>query len=250
MPSILLVDDSGLFGGIAEKIERRTRCRVLTAGSGGDALGAVRRDRPDLIFLDAELSGMTGFDVCRVLKADPHFSRTPIVVLSERPDAPEDARRAGADECLPKPVDEAAVFDSIRKHLHLFPRDDERAPAGLAVTFWRDGVQHRGTIRDLSRGGFFIRTPVRQPVGARLEISFDVPGDKPSTVVAEALVVRMGQEPDAGLGCRFFRITVGSRASLEECLRSLEDDDTLPAARRPGQQGEPTGVTPDRSRTS
>jgi twitching motility two-component system response regulator PilG len=229
MPSILLVDDSGLFEGTAEKIEHRTRCRVLTAGSGGEALSAVRRERPDLVFLNAELAGMTGFDVCRVLKADSHFSRTPIVVLSEKPGAPEDARRAGADECLPKPFDEAAIFDSIRKHLHLFPRDDERTAAGWAVTFWRDGVQHRGRLRDLSRGGFFIRTLVRQPVGARLEISFDAPGDQPSTVVAEALVVRLGQEPDEGLGCRFFRITVGSRASLEECLRSLEDDDTLPA---------------------
>jgi CheY-like chemotaxis protein len=237
MASILLVDASGLFKGIAEKIERRTRCRVLTAGSGGEALGAVRRDRPDLVFLDGELSGMTGFDVCRVLKADSHFSRTPIVVLSENPGALEDARRAGADECLPKPFNEAAIFDSIRKHLHLFPRDDERAAAGWAVTFWRDGVQHHGKLRDLSLGGFFIRTPVRQPVGARLEISFDAPGDKPSTVVAEALVVRIGQEPNEGLGCRFFRITVRSRASLEECLRALEDADTLPAPGRRDTKG-------------
>ena len=35
MPSILLVDDSGLFRGIAEKIERRTRCQLLAADSGG-----------------------------------------------------------------------------------------------------------------------------------------------------------------------------------------------------------------------
>jgi hypothetical protein len=60
-------------------------------------------------------------------------------------------------------------------------------------------------------------------VGARLEVSFDVPGDAPGrTVVAEALVVRMSPEPDRGLGCRFFRITAGSRASLEECLLPLD----------------------------
>ena len=223
MPSILLVDDSGLFRGIAEKIERRTRCQMLTAVSGSEALNIVRRERPDLIFLDAELTGMTGFDVCRVLKADSHFSRTPIVVLSDKPDAPEAAKRAGADEFLLKPFDEVAVFDSIRKHLRLFPRDEERAAAGWSVTFWRDGVQHNGTLRDLSRGGFFILTAVRQPVGARLEVSFDVPGDTPGrTIVAEALVVRMGQEPDRGLGCRFFRITAGSRASLEDCLLLLD----------------------------
>src|SRR6266511_5754407 len=223
MPSILLVDDSGLFREIAEKIGRRTYCNCLWAGSGGEALTAVRRERPDLVFLDGEMAGMTGFDVCRVIKADSHFSRTPIVLFSDRPDAAEDARRAGADECLAKPFDEAAIFDSIRRHLRLLPRDDPRAAAGWSVTFWRDGAQHGGTLRDLSRGGFFIRTGVRQPVGARLEVSFDVPGDAPGrTVVAEALVVRMGQEPDRGLGCRFFRITAGSRANLEECLQMLE----------------------------
>ncbi len=228
MPSILLVDDSGLFREIAEKIELWTHCQLLSADSGGKALGVVRRERPDLVFLDAGLAGMTGFDVCRVIKADSHFSRTPVVVFSDRPGAAEDARRAGADECLAKPFDEAAVFDSIRRHLRLLPRDDPRAAAGWSVTFWRDGAQHGGTLRDLSRGGFFIRTVVRQPVGARLEVSFDVPGDAPGrTVVAEALVVRMGQEPDRGLGCRFFRITAGSRTNLEECLLMLEGQKSI-----------------------
>ena len=230
MQSILLVDDSGLFRGIAEKIARRTRCRVLLAVSGADALAVSRRENPDLILLDAEMAGMTGFDVCRVLKADPRFSRVPIVVVSGNPGAAENGRRAGADECLPKPFDEPAVFDTIRKHLLLFPRDESRAAVGWSVTFWRDGAQHSGTLKDLSRGGFFIRTPVRQPIGARLEISFDVPGEKePCTIVAEALVVRMAQEPETGLGCRFFRVTAASRVHLDECLRMLEGDETLDA---------------------
>ncbi len=223
MPSILMVDDSGLFREIAEKIERRTHCRLLSADSGGEALGIVRRERPDLVFLDAGLDGMTGFDVCRVIKADSHSSPTSVVVFSDRPGAAEDARRAGADEILPKPPEEAAVFDSIRRHLRLFARDDPRTAAGWSVTFWRDGAQHVGTLRDVSRGGFFIRTAVRQPVGARLEVAFDVPGETPDlTVVGEALVVRMGEDPDRGLGCRFFRITAGFRANLEECLQLLE----------------------------
>jgi CheY-like chemotaxis protein len=228
MPSILLVDDSGLFREIAERIELRTHCQLLSADSGGKALGIVRRERPDLVLLDGGLAGMTGFDVCRVIKADSHFSRTPVVIFSDRPGAAEEARRAGADECLAKLFDEEAIFDSIRRHLHLLPRDDPRAAAGWSVTFWRDGAQHGGTLRDLSRGGFFIRTVVQQPVGARLEISFDVPGDAPGrTVVAEALVVRMGQDPYRGLGCRFFRITAGSRANLEECLQMLEGQKSI-----------------------
>ncbi len=223
MQSILLVEDSGIFRGMVEKIERRTRCRVLLAVNGADALALARREHPDLVFLEAEMLGMTGFDVCRMLKADPLFTRTPVVVVSGSPGAAEDSRRAGADECLGKPCDEAAICDSVRRHLLLFPRDGQRAAARWPVTFWRDGVQYGGTLRDLSRGGFFIRTPARQPVGARLEISFDAPGETPgATIVAEALVVRVAPEPEGGLGCRFFRVTAASRASLEECLQLLE----------------------------
>ncbi len=225
MHSILLVDDTGLFQAIGETLERRTHCRLLTAGNGSEALNVARREKPDLIFLDAEMSGMTGIDVCRVLKADSHFARTPIVVVSSSETAEEEGRRAGADGCLPKPFEEAAIFDSIRKYLRLSPRDGARASVGWPVTFWRDGLQNNGTLRDLSLGGFFIRTPVRQPIGARLEISFDVPGRRPgSTVVAEAIVVRLASEPDRGLGCRFFRITAGPRTHLEECLRMLESE--------------------------
>jgi CheY-like chemotaxis protein len=221
MHTILLVDDDGSLRSLAEEILRRTHCRVLTASSGAEALAIARRERPDLLFLDADMSGMTGADVCRVLKADPQSARVPILLTSARATA-EDSQRVGADAFLPKPIDETLLFDAIRKRLQIFPRDDTRSAVGWSVTFWRDGMQYSGTIRDLSLGGFFVRTPIRQPVGARIEVSFDVPSEKPGrTVVAEAIVVRAGPDPDRGLGCRFFRLTSSSRAHLEECLRLL-----------------------------
>ncbi|MCA1582230.1 MAG: response regulator [Acidobacteria bacterium] len=222
MSSVLLVDDTGLFDAVADDIARRTHCRPLRASNGTEALATARREKPDLIFLDAQMSGMTGIDVCRVLKADSHLGHRPVVVAAATDVSAEAARRAGADACIEKPFDTPVVFDIMRRYLQLSPRDAARAAVEWSVTFWRDGAQHEGTLRDLSRGGFFIRTPVRQPVGARLEISFDLPGQKGRTVVAEAIVVRVGQDADRGLGCRFFRLTAGSRAHLEECLRLLE----------------------------
>src|SRR5262249_29387632 len=229
---ILLADDSGHFRALAEEIERKTRCRVVLAGSAADALAMARRERPDIVFLDAEMAGMTGIDACRVLKADPHFAHTPIVLVADGPVATEDGRRAGADECLGKPYDETSISDSVRRHLLLFPRDGTRSPAGWPITFWRDGLQHNGTLRDLSRGGFFIGTSVRQPIGARIEVSFEVPGEKSPTIVAEALVVRISHEPANALGCRFFRVTASSRAALEDCRRTLDAEETQPRPRR------------------
>ncbi len=221
MPAILLVDDSGLFRGAAEQVLKRTGCETLTAAAGTEALDIARRERPQMIVVKAGITPMTGFDLCRVLKADPEFARTPIVIVCPA-GAEESARRAGADETLPLPLDPEAFFAVVRRFLQVVPREEARSAVEWSVTFWRDGIQHTGTIRDLSRGGFFVRTPVRQPVGARLDVSFDVPVERGvRTIVAEAIVVRPGRENDPGLGCRFFQLSAASRQNLEECLRIL-----------------------------
>lgn len=220
MNSVLLVDDTGLFREVSETIERRTPCRVLTAASGSEAIAVARRDSPDIVFLDSELSGMSGIDVCRVLKADPHFSRTPIVLVTD--DDGSEIRRTAMDGVLSRRFSEDQFLDTLRRYLQLFPRTNERAPVHWEVTFWRDGAEFAGSLRDLSRGGFFVQTPVRLPVGARIEVFFEIPGAKPQrSIVAEAIVVRTGTEPHRGLGCRFFRLTSGSREDLENCLRLL-----------------------------
>jgi len=221
MASILLVDDSGLFRGAAEEVLRRTGCETLTASSGTEALDVARRAHPQMIVVKAGMTRMTGLDLCRVLKADPAFAKTPIAVVTLA-GAEEEARRAGADAVLPLPLDPEAFFGVIRRFLQVVPREEARAAVEWSITFWRDGVQYSGTIRDLSRGGFFVQTTARQPVGARLDVSFDVPVEKGvRTIVAEAIVVRAGRDAEQGLGCRFFQLTAASRQNLEECLRIL-----------------------------
>jgi len=219
--SILLVDDDSIFRGAPEEALARTDAQILRARGGTEALDRVRRERPTLVVVNARMRGMTGVDLCRVLKADPTSSRTSIVVAGP-PGSQEEALSAGADAWLPSPLEPESLFTTVRRFLQVVPREEARSAVEWSITFWREGVEHSGTIRDLSRGGFFVRTQVRQPVGARLEVSFDVPVEHGvRTVVAEAMVVRASREPDPGLGCRFFQLAGPSRQSLEECLRLL-----------------------------
>ncbi|HWZ84906.1 MAG TPA: PilZ domain-containing protein [Thermoanaerobaculia bacterium] len=229
MPYILLVDDSGLFRGAAEEVLKRTGCETLTASGGTEALDLARRVRPQMIVVKAGITPMTGIDLCRVLKADPEFAKTPIALVGP-PGTEDAAQRVGADAMLPLPLDPEDFFAVIRRFLQVLPREEARAAVEWSVTFWRDGMQHTGTIRDLSRGGFFVRTQVRQPIGARLDVSFDVPVERGvKTIVAEAIIVRLGRENDQGLGCRFFQLSAASRQNLEECLRILALGDVTSA---------------------
>ena len=229
---MLLVDDAGLFREISEAIARRTPCRVITTGGGSEALAVARRERPDIVFVDSELSGMSGLDVSRVLKADPLFARTPVVLVTD--DEGSEVRRTTADAVLPRSFSPDQFLGTLRRFLELFPRTTERAPVQWEVTFWRDGAEFAGSIRDLSRGGFFVKTAARLPVGARIEVFFEIPGSSPArSIVAEAIVVRLGIPPQQGLGCRFFRLTQGSREDLENCLRLLSFAETPAAAEGP-----------------
>jgi len=229
MPFILLVDDSGLFRGAGEEVLKRTGCEMLTASNGTEALDIARREKPQMIVVKAGISPMTGYDLCRVLKADPAFARTPIAIVGPA-GSEEAARRAGADVALPLPLNPEAFFSEIRRLLHVVPREEARSAVEWSITFWRDGMQHSGTIRDLSRGGFFVRTTARQPIGARIDVSFEVPVERGvKTVVAEAIVVRLGRDTDHGIGCRFFQLSATSRQNLEECLRILAPGDVASA---------------------
>jgi len=80
--TILVVDDTpdnlSLMSGLLKDLYR-----VKLANSGEKALKAVRSDSPpDLILLDIMMPGMSGHEVCEILKADPAVSHIPVIFLT------------------------------------------------------------------------------------------------------------------------------------------------------------------------
>jgi DNA-binding response OmpR family regulator len=74
-------------------------------------------DKPDLILLDVDLPDLSGFEVCRRLKADPPLAAIPVVLMSAT--FTEAAQRlqalaAGADDYLVEPLESAELIDHIR----------------------------------------------------------------------------------------------------------------------------------------
>jgi len=92
---------------------------VLEAEDGPATLEAARTRTPDLIVLDLMLPGMSGLEVCRVLKSDPATRRIPIVMLTAK--AEEIDRivglELGADDYLTKPFSPRELLLRIRNVL-------------------------------------------------------------------------------------------------------------------------------------
>lgn len=103
---ILIVEDDGDIAALVRHaLERAGHLIVGVSASGDEALRAVRREPPDLLLLDLNLPHLSGFDVCRAVRARPATAGLPIIVITAR--TAETDRVAGlelgADDYVTKP---------------------------------------------------------------------------------------------------------------------------------------------------
>ncbi len=91
------------------------------ATSGNEGLQLARRHIPDLILLDAEMPGMSGFEMCRLLKADPLLQATPVIFITSHTESTmeEEGLRLGAVDFIGKPIRPAIVAARVKTHLNL-----------------------------------------------------------------------------------------------------------------------------------
>ncbi len=89
-----------------EDVENRGAA-ILIAGNGAEALQIIRAEKPNLVFLDVMMPGMSGFDVCQAVKRDPKLNGVFIVLLTAKGEVFDRARgeQVGADIYLTKPFD-------------------------------------------------------------------------------------------------------------------------------------------------
>jgi two-component system response regulator RegX3 len=113
---ILLVDDERAIVEPLRYALEKEGYDVLEAGEGSEALHLARTRSPDLVLLDIMLPGMSGFEVCRILRKE---SSVPILMLSARADEPDRivGLDLGADDYITKPFSLREVLARIRAAL-------------------------------------------------------------------------------------------------------------------------------------
>jgi putative two-component system response regulator len=118
-PTVLAVDDSSdnlwLLSGLL-----KPKYRVKLANSGDKALHLIQTDAlPDLILLDVMMPGMSGHDVCRVLKDSPATRHIPIIFLTAMTGADNETQglELGAADFITKPINPAVVMARVATQL-------------------------------------------------------------------------------------------------------------------------------------
>lgn len=112
---ILIADDEPNIVAALEFMLSRAGYEVDVARDGEDALRRLERRRPDLVLLDVMMPVLSGYDVCRRLRARPEWAGVKVVMLSARGRETETNRglEAGADLYVVKPFSNRELLQKI-----------------------------------------------------------------------------------------------------------------------------------------
>ena len=116
MAKILIAEDEPDIRELVTFMLKFAGYEVVAASNGEDAVRTASRERPDLVLMDVRMPRMTGYDACRMMKANPDLRNVPVVFLSAKGQESEiqSGLEAGAEEYLLKPFSPADLTNRVR----------------------------------------------------------------------------------------------------------------------------------------
>lgn len=113
---VLIVEDEPHIVLSLELVLQRAGYDTAVAVDGDEALALLRAQPIDVVLLDVMLPRRSGYDVCRLMKADPALRAIPVVMLSARGQAVEVLKglELGAAAYVTKPFGNAEILEAVR----------------------------------------------------------------------------------------------------------------------------------------
>ncbi len=164
---ILVIDDVAQNVKLLEQLLSLSGYEVLTASSGVEGLAKLASGNPDLVLLDVVMPQMSGYEVCRAIRADPATVLLPVVMVTALDPGDERVKgiEAGADDFLSKPINQPELLARVRSLLRVraLHRKVEAQAAELAG--WNARLEERvaeqmGQLERLARLKRFLSPKV------------------------------------------------------------------------------------------
>lgn len=112
---VLVIDDSNTIRRSAEIFLKQGGHEVVLAEDGFDALSKVNDYAPDVIFCDILMPRLDGYQTCAIIKRNPRFTNTPVIMLSSKDGLFDKARgrMVGSQDYLTKPFTKDQLLQAV-----------------------------------------------------------------------------------------------------------------------------------------
>ncbi len=136
MPRVLIADDNQQNAELLEAHLDGTGYETRIATNGEDTVRAAKEWRPDVVLLDVMMPKLSGFEVCKQLRADP-ATRAAGVLMVTALDQPTDIERAvevGTDDFVTRPINKTELLLRVKALLGALA---EPTPTDRALAYFR-----------------------------------------------------------------------------------------------------------------
>ena len=112
---VMVIDDSNTIRRSAEIFLVQAGCQVVLAEDGFDALAKIADHQPKVIFCDIMMPRLDGYQTCSLIKKNPRFKATPVIMLSSKDGLFDRARGrlVGSDQYLTKPFTKDSLLQTV-----------------------------------------------------------------------------------------------------------------------------------------
>jgi adenylate cyclase len=142
---ILVVDDTPANVKLLVDILAAKGYAMSSAVNGEEALAKITAAPPDLVLLDIMMPGLSGYEVCRRIRADAATALLPVVLCTSLDPHQEriNGIEAGADDFLPKPVNKQELFARVKSLLRIKALQDEVRAQKEELAQWNRTLEQR-----------------------------------------------------------------------------------------------------------
>lgn len=116
---VMVIDDSNTIRRSAEIFLLQAGATVILAEDGFDALAKIADYLPEVVFVDIVMPRLDGYQTCALIKKNPKFAATPVVMLSSKDGLFDRARgrMVGSNEYLTKPFTKDSLLKTVDAHV-------------------------------------------------------------------------------------------------------------------------------------